>query len=173
MFVDFLEDIFLGDEIYAVPPPQQRRLQLYDSLVVDRFNSAVLHHFHHNKIQITEPSPFQSSTFPALPTMQQAMNNLDEQIGRAIAHGEKICRKIRNGGIPFSAEYARLNKHRRFWRLLHLRRYGRRISSTIIRRLAKATGNISYHLVDIPVAKYQLKKARINTFPTTSLFCKQ
>ena len=93
MFVGFPEDNFLGEKIYAVPPPQQRRLQLYDSRVVDRFNSAVLHHFQHNNIKITAMSLLQSSTYPPLPSMQQAMNNLDEQIGRAIAHGEKVYRK--------------------------------------------------------------------------------
>ena len=92
------------------------------------------------------------------------MNKLDDQIGRAITHGEKVCRKIHNGEIPFSAEYARLNKHRRFWKLLLLQRYGRKVSSTTIRRLAKATGNRSYHLVDNTEAKFQLKKARMNFY---------
>ena len=114
MFVDFHQDNLLGDEIYVVPPPQQRRLQLYDSRIVDRFNSAVLQHLQQNNIPTIAQVMIQKSTYPPSLTMQASMNRLDDQIGRAISHGEKLCRKLHNGDIPFSAEYVRLNKHRRF-----------------------------------------------------------
>ena len=164
MFVDFPQDNFLGDEIYKVPPPTQRRLQLYDSRIVDRFNTAVLSHLTQNNIHNITMQMLQQSTFPPPDKMQDKMDKLDDQIGRAIAHGEKVCRKLRNGDIPFSAEYVRLNKHRRFWKLLLLRRYGRRISYTTIRRLAKSTGNRDYHIIDTTEAKFRLKRARINFY---------
>ena len=131
---------------------------------MDRFDAAILSHLQHNNIHNLTIEMLQQSSFPPPQDMQHKMDALDDQIGRAISHGDKVCRKLRNGDIPFSAEYLRLDKRRRFWKLLLMRRYGRRISSTTIRRLAKSTGNRDYHIVDTTGAKYRLKQACIQFY---------
>ena len=65
------------------------------------------------------------------------MEIIDSQIGRAISNADKKCRKIRAGAIPFSTDYIAVNRPRRFLLLLLWKRYGRKVSNTTIRRLAR------------------------------------
>lgn len=87
MFVDFHEYNVLGDEIYTIPPPKMRRLQLYDSRIVNKFNKICENHFKHNNIpnQLLELNS--QAECPPPPHVAQKMQIMDEQIGRAIASG--------------------------------------------------------------------------------------
>ena len=67
---------------------------------------------------------------------------------------------LHSGAIPFFSEYVTVNQPRRFWLLLLWKRYGRNVSNTTIRRLAKAIGIQNYQHIDNREAKLQLKQAR-------------
>ena len=160
MYADFSEDVILGSEIFKVLPPNQRRLKLFDSRIVNRFNNVCLSHLESNKIDITTQTLLDESTFPPEPIIQTQMEIIDDQFGRAIRAGEKRCRKLRCGEIPFSEGYKKVRDERRFWILLLRRKYGRRVSSTTIRRLAHRLKIHSPMSIDSMEAKYQLKQAK-------------
>ena len=134
MFVDFSEINFLGDELYTIQPPKMRRLQLFDSRIINRFNKACENHLRHNNILQIASTLVTNATYPPSDDYTSKMQKLDEQLGRAIACGDKHCRKLRTGTIPFSAEYEKVKNNVRFWILLLKRHYGHRISNTTIRR---------------------------------------
>ena len=90
------------------------------------------------------------------------MEIIDDQIGRAIATGNNKWRKLRTGTIPFSIEYSRVNAERCFWPLLLRRRYGRNISTTTIRRLAKKLDIHRPYDIDLSEMKFQLHQAGLD-----------
>ena len=91
--------------------------------------------------------------------MQEKLERLDDQVGRAIQSGTKKCRKIRNGAIPFSKGFGIVRDEHRLWILVIRRKYGRRISSTTIRRLASKLKIGSPLGVDFTEVKYRIKLA--------------
>ena len=102
------------------------------------------------------------ATFPPPAGFEQKLEQIDEQIGRAINSGHKNCRKMRCGIIPFSDTFRTLRDERRIWLLILRKKIGRRISSTTIRRLDNKL-NISNHLIiDFIEVKYRLKIATKN-----------
>ena len=160
MFLDFDERNFLGDDLYIIPPPQQRRLQLHDSRTVTRFNSRCAKHLRCNNIHILATSILQQCSYPPSASLPLQMTNLDIQLGRAIASANKHCRHIRTGMIPFTPEFKRINDERRFWLLLIRRYHGRRISHTTIRRLATRVRIYQYNHIDLSELKHRLHQAR-------------
>lgn len=153
MYADFRETTFLGDEMYIIPPPIQRRLKLYDSRIVSKFNKLCHLHLQANNIQQQLEALTASASFPPQRDIITRMESIDDQIGRAIRHAEHKCRKLRTGEIPFSKEYVKVNQPRRFWLLLLWKRYGREVSNTTIRRLAKQIDIQSYQHIDNAEAK--------------------
>ena len=95
MFLDFDERNFLCDDIYIIPPPQQRGLQLRDSCVVKRFNSRCAKHLRCNNIHILATTLLQQSNYPLPLHLPLQMSNLDIQLVRNIASANKHCRHIR------------------------------------------------------------------------------
>ena len=160
MFIDVEELNFLGDDLYAIPPPAQRRLQLFDSRVVKRFNTHCLNHLQQNKILQQTHSLINMSTDTPLTIITPLLEAVDDQIGRVISVGEKKCRKFKSGEIPFSEEFCKLNKTRRFWLLLIKRRYGKKVSTTTIRRLAQNLNINQIYSIDVREAKLQLNLSR-------------
>ena len=84
MFIDIDESNFLGDDLYAIPPPSQRRLQLFDSRVVKRFNKHCLQHLENNSMLTQTNKLINLSTKTPLSTITLLLDAVDEQIGRAI-----------------------------------------------------------------------------------------
>lgn len=160
MFIDVEQLNFLGDDLYAIPPLAQRRLQLFDSRVVKRFNTHCLNHLQQNKILQQTNSLINMSTDTPLTIITPLLEAVDDQIGRVISVGEKKCRKFKSGEIPFSEEFCKLNKTRRFWLLLIKRRYGKKVSTTTIRRLAQNLNINQIYSIDVREAKLQLNLSR-------------
>ena len=118
MYADFHENIFLGGAMYAIPPEVQRRLKLYDSRIVAKFNKLCTSHLQANNIQQQLNELTATAAYPPQHDISNKMEIIDDQIGRAIYHADKKCRKLRTGEIPFSTEYVKVNQPRRFWLLL-------------------------------------------------------
>ena len=160
MFIDVDETNFLGDDLYDIPPPAKRRLQLFDSRVVKRFNTHCLNHLQQNNILQQTNNLLNMPTDTPSTTIAPLLEAIDDQFGRAISFGEKKCRKLKSGEIPFSEEFRTLNNTRRFWLLLLKRRYGKKVSTTTIRRLTKQLNLSQIYSIDIREAKLQLSKSR-------------
>ena len=161
MFVDFPEDMLMGNDLFEIPPPAQCRLQLFDSRTITKFNNVCHKHLIQNKIDIKSAALMETVTFPPDESIPTQLEVIDEQIGRAIKSADRKCRKLRHGAIPFSEAYRVVRDERRFWILLLRRKYGRRVSSSTIRRLAQRLNVPSPMSIDFIEAKHQLKQARI------------
>lgn len=86
---------------------------------------------------------------------------IDEQVGRAIQSGNKRCRKYRNDAIPFSEAFRIARDERWLWLLVLRKKYGQRVSSTTIRRLAARLKEDNPLSIDFIEVKYKLKIATI------------
>ena len=64
MFVDFDEEIILGSELHSIRPPNQRRLQLFDSRIIHRFNNACYAHLSANNIPLQVETLVNEAIFP-------------------------------------------------------------------------------------------------------------
>ena len=160
IFADFHETSFLGSEMFTIMHPKRRRLKLFDIRIVKRFNNAVIKHFTHNNLnkKITALQSLPPTTPPEV--LQRHLDTIDDQVGRAIVTAEKHCRKLRDGAIPFSSKYKEVNTPRRFWLLLLRKKYGRRVSSTTLRRLAKKLDIQHMYSIDFEEARFQLHQSR-------------
>ena len=118
MFVDFDEHILMGSELHSITPPQQRRLQLYDSRIVRRLNNVCFKHLRENKIPEKSVQLYNEATYPPPEDLPTQLESIDEQVGRAITSGHSTYRKFRNGSIPFSETFRKLRDERRLWLLV-------------------------------------------------------
>ena len=162
IYADFHETTFLGTEMFTIIHPKRRRLKLYDIRIVTRFNNSVLKHFKHNNLdhKISELQNLPTTT--PHDVRQRHLDSIDDQVGRAITNAEQHCRKLCDGAIPFSSKYKEVNTPRRFWLLLLRKKYGKRVSSTTLRRLASKLDITQMYSIDFEEARYQLHQSRRN-----------
>ena len=114
MFIDVDENECFGDDLYVIPPPSQRRLQLFDSRVVKRFIQKCLRHLNNNNILNKSITLLNTRTTTPPSIISHKLQKLDDQIGRTISVGEKRYRKMKSGDIPYSEEFRILNNTKRF-----------------------------------------------------------
>jgi len=139
MYVDFEITSFLGAPMFKVASPKMKKLQLNDCRVYKRFIKEVKRHCKETNTLNKASEVFQKAQInPDDPSLGHSMELLDDQLGRAIAHGLAKCRKFRTGNIPYSAALATLLNEKRLWLLVMKRKVGQRISHRTIRRLAKS-----------------------------------
>jgi len=139
MYVDFEITSFLGAPMFKVAAPKMKKLQLNDCRIYKRFIKEVKRHCKEtNTISKAGEIFTMAQLHPDDPSLGQSMELLDDQLGRAIAHGLAKCRKLRTGNIPYSAALANLLKEKRLWMLVMKKKVGQRISHRTIRRLAKS-----------------------------------
>jgi len=140
VYIDVQAQSFMGNPMYIVVPPPMRRLKLGDYRVTKKFNRIVRKHIESNNIMQRANNLSTTGTYPATESMLAEMENIDEQVGRAIRSGLKKCRTLCTGTIPYSALFATLSKTNRLWHLVFKKKKGQRISNTTIRRLSAQVG---------------------------------
>jgi len=143
IFIDVQTKSFMGGKMYMVTPPPMRTLKMNDSCIYLCFIKLVKQHLTSNKLIEKAKNLFKICTYPAEEAMIREMEIIDEQMGRAIRHGLKKCRKIHTGTIPFSALFNTLSRTNRLWLLVMKKKKGQRISNTTIRRLSKQVGVVN------------------------------
>jgi len=160
MFTDISISSFLGESMYKITRPELRRLKLNDPRIVKRFLKYAELHMKHNNIHHLSQQLCEESQYPPTQTMLQKQEQLDDQIGRAISVGLKKCRTLHMGAIPHSTILTELRDLHRFWLMVYNKKVGKKISSTLLRRLSKRV-NIS-NFMSIPLAeiKYKLNETR-------------
>ena len=137
MFVDISTQSFLGSTMYKVVSAPMKRLQMHDSRIVQKFLKHAKRHLESNNIYKISEELMQNLQYPIQSAGINQLENIDEQLGRAIEIGKKKCRKLRTGAIPFSDLFVELRDEQRLWKLVRKKKLGQRISNTTIRRLAK------------------------------------
>ena len=140
IYLDVQTKSLMGGDMYMVIPPPMRKLKLNDSRIYLCFIKLVKKHLISNNVMQLANQLYNRSTYPATVEMIKDMEKIDEQMGRAIQHGLKKCRKLRTGEIPFSALFNTLSRTNRLWHLTFKKKKGQKISNTTIRRLSKQVG---------------------------------
>jgi len=159
IYVDITNDTFLGVYMYKIISQPMKRLQLRDSRIVSKFQTAMENHLEHNNMLSRGKELLEQASYPSSIDLQRSMEGYDDQLGRAIENGKSNCRKLRMGVIPYSKAFATLRNTRRLWLLILKSKIGQRISSTTIRRLAKQLKVNSPMSYSLAAVKDNLKKA--------------
>jgi len=161
IYIDVQTQLVMGGKMFMITPPPMRTLKLNDSRVYMRFIKLVKNHLIANNIMKKAQQLYSNATYPATPQMIRRMEEIDEQIGRAIQIGLRKCRTIHSGAIPFSALFRNLSRTNRLWLLVLKKKKGQKISNTTIRRLSKQVGvtkPLSYHIDEIIFRLRESKK---------------
>ena len=138
MFIDIQETSFLGTAMFKVTPPPMKRLQLNDPRIYKKFQKHVQKHIEANNVDKKLLQLTKIMKHPPTNDMVDKMEQIDDQIGRAISKGLKKCRKLRVGKIPFSGLFKKLWQEKRLWTLVYKKKIGQIISATTIRRLVSS-----------------------------------
>jgi len=152
IYIDVQIQSVMGGKMYIVSPPPMRTLKLNDSRIYLKFIKLVKKHLKANNIKSKAEKLYSSSKYPATSQMVKAMEEIDEQMGRAITNGLRKCRTIFSGKIPYSILFKNLSRTNRLWLLVMKKKKGQKISISTIRRLAKQVGvsnPMSYHFDEV------------------------
>ena len=161
IYVDITNESMIGTYMYKIVSQPMKRLQLKDSRTVKKFQDAVRKHLEANNMLQKGLQLMSDVSYPASLDDVNNIESYDEQLGRAIQHGKKKCRKLKLGEIPFSKTFEKLRDTRRLWLLVSKKKVGQRISNTTVRRLAKKLKIInpmSYPLQEIKKYLYNAGK---------------
>ena len=166
IYIDVQAQSVMGGKMFMITPPPMRTLKLNDSRVYLRFIKLVKNHLIANKTMEKAQQLYNNSTYPATSQMIRMMEEIDEQMGRAIRTGLRKCRTIHSGAIPFSALFRNLSRTNRLWLLVLKKKKGQKISNTTIRRLSKQVGitkPLCYHIDEI-ILRLRESKRRYEMF---------
>ena len=83
---------------------------------------------------------FQNAKFPATNEYTKEVNDLDNQLGRAIVSAEKKCRKFHDGQIPYSPVFIKHVINKELWHALIRKYKGLKVSNRRINKLAGKLG---------------------------------
>ena len=161
MFVDFTTSSFLGQEMYMVADQTMKTLNLNDSRIYKKFIQILKNHLKEHNLLIRSQLLFSKAKYPATPEMKNEMEEIDAQLGRGITNALRNCRKVRMGKIPFSATFRTIQTQRRLWALVHKRKIGQRVSSSLLKRLCTATGYknpLSYTMEEVKYKKDECER---------------
>jgi len=160
MFADISIPSFLGESMYKITRPELRRLKLSDPRVVKRFIKYAELHMKHNNIHNLSRQLCEESQYPPSKSMLKRQEQLDDQLGRAISVGLKKCRTLHMGSIPHSTMLTELRDINRFWLMVYNKKVGKKISSTLLKRLSKRANISNYMSIPLPEIKYKLNESR-------------
>ena len=137
LYIDVdIETWFEGD-LYNIVPQQIRRLKCGDIRLVRKFLQELSSKIEH--CDMAERVNWLYSTFnnPLTPSQQDEYEKIDKYITECCLVAEKRCRKIRAGNVPFSPLVDTAAKTIYLWSLILSKMRGTKVSSSLIKRLAK------------------------------------
>jgi len=160
MFIDISTPSFLGESMYKITRPELRRLKLSDPRVVKRFLKYAELHMKHNNTYNLSRQLCEESHYPPTPAIIKKQEQLDEQLGRAISVGLKKCRTLHMGSIPHSTMLTELRDLNRFWLMVYNKNVGKKVSSTLLKRLSKRVNISNFMSIPLKEIKYKLHETR-------------
>ena len=171
IYADFDERSFLGDPMFIVADNSMKKLQLRDSRICKRYVQSLKKHLLANNWLVKAKKTMEIAAYPPSPEVIRGMEQLDEQLGRGIAHAVHHCRTIKMGKIPYSESFHRLQKHQRLWLLVYKKKIGQKVSASLINRLSKFCGYVSplsYTMKEVLFKKHQAEKEYSELVPHAS-----
>ena len=133
----------------SICPYRMRRLKCHDPKTVQEYNKILeAQYLHHNTLakleefKLTRSDPITDEDFDKL-------CKIDKVCTDAVRHAEKKCRKLYAGQKAYTPELNRLGKTIGTWHLIIKKRYGRNISSRLIKREAQQCGIPNTNFLDL------------------------
>ena len=140
LWLEILEADALGTNLPPAKQVRVRRLRIQDPLTVYRYCTKLLRWMLQHDIQNRLCKLMDGATTPFGPDQIKELETIDTIRTQGMITAEAGCRKLRMGAILWSPSFATAMTNKKYITLLVRRQQGRRVSSTLLRRLcAKAT----------------------------------
>ena len=139
LYIDIPILTLLGEPPFHIHRPEARRLTCDHPKVVKKFNELVQRQMDnegtaqnfHILQQDIQRNQIQKED------IKIAADRIDRSCTNAINYAEKRCRNLNMGEVPWSVELSKAGRLIQLWNLVLRKKYGRNVSSTYIKRVAK------------------------------------
>ena len=137
VYIDVDETKWLEGDIFKIQPPQIRRLQCRDVRIVRKYLQELRKLLESRSISNRVENLYKEKHQPLTPAQIQEYERIDGFITECCLAAEKCCRKVRVGNVPFSPIVDTAAKIIYLWTLILSKMRGAKVSTSLIRRLAK------------------------------------
>ena len=139
IYIDIPIINLLGEPPFTIHRPDARRLTCEQPKVVKKFNRILTQQLE-NEHTLEKFEALKNDIDNNILSKEQikdAVEKIDKSCTNSILRAEKHCRKLRMGEVPWSVELSKAGKLIQLWNLVLRKKYGRNVSSTYIKRMAK------------------------------------
>ena len=139
LYIDIPVLTLLGEPPFHIHRPEARRLTCDHPKVVKKFNMLLQRQMEKERTL----QNFQSLQYAISNDQMRkkdikiAADRIDRSCTNAINYAEKRCRNLKMGEVPWSVELSEAGRLIQLWNLVLRKKYGRNVSSTYIKRVAK------------------------------------
>jgi len=140
LWMDVRYRVLYGHISPPIARAQARRLKLQDPRIVQQFNDKYRQLIMQYKLNERAFDLEKRSSYPPTQDMVEAYENLDSDKIVCVRIADKACRKLKMGGVPWSVGLQQARDVLGTWQLLMKKVVGRKVSSNLIQRKAKAAG---------------------------------
>ena len=137
VYIDIDETSWLKGDIFKIKPPQIRRLQCGDVRIVRKYLQELRKLMETRSLQQRVNKLYIEQHHPLTPAQIDEYETIDKFITECCLTAEKRCRKVRAGNVPFSPIVDTAAKTIYLWSLILSKMRGAKVSTSLIRRLAK------------------------------------
>ena len=159
IYIDIPMQLLLGENKFAIPPPQVRRLKCNDLRIVDRFNTILEEQYKRHKTLDRIERFNRTFHVPLTDIEQTEIKKLDRISTFAVRHADKKCRKLCMGEVPFCHKLNAAGEMIGFWRLVIRKKLGCHVSIRLIKDNVKKLGIETYMRLTLHECKEKQKKA--------------
>ena len=136
--IDIPWKVLLGEDMLKIVRPQARRLSCNIPKAKNRYEQKFLEQAKDHKILPKLHAVYKRANGPLSPEQKEEMERIDHVRKELMIAAEKRCRKLCMGEIDFSPEVSIAGKRYGLWKLIVKKKQGRRVSSSLIKRRARA-----------------------------------
>ena len=137
LYIDINIDTWLEGEMYKIVPLQVRKLQCGDIRIVKKYQNELKKLLEHRDIFNRVNTLYASFQTPLTEAQELEFERIDRYVTESCLKAEKRCRKVRAGKVPFSPIVDTAAKTIYLWSSVLSKMRGCKVSSSLIRRLAK------------------------------------
>lgn len=137
LYIDIDINSWLEGDLQKIVPSQIRRLKCEDVRIVRKFLQELRKRLDDRGLRDRVNALYENYHVPLTPTQIQEYESIDRFVTECSLTAEKRCRKIRVGGVPFSPVVDKAAKTVYLWSLILSKMSGTKVSTSLIKRLAK------------------------------------
>ena len=163
IFIGIFKDSMIGDSINAIHRQQGRKLKSTDIRTVEKFNNLMKGYLRDQNIFQRMDKLDLACHSSITESQMEEFVLIDKAFVGAFKYANKRCKKLKSGEVAYAPEEIQVQGRKiRLWTFCIRKRCGRRISSSLIRRLAKKlkiTHPLNYSLEDMKEKRTEARKS--------------